>query len=123
VHLLINFCNISIYRSFLIHLPEDGHTSDRNMQDIYYIYSVLSHTYIRLLVLATILLCICWYCYWTYESSRPTFFHNEAQPFIQFVCTTTKFSAVNILYIYFFYCCYVFNTLQKFFYVYVTILY
>jgi hypothetical protein len=34
-----------------MHLPEDGHMSGRNMQVVYYVYSVLSYTYMPLLVL------------------------------------------------------------------------
>jgi len=52
------------------------------MLDVYYVYNVLSYTYVRLLVLATILLCIFWYFYWTYETSLPTCFHSEVQQFI-----------------------------------------
>ena len=32
-----NFCNISIYPSFVTHLPDDGHMSGRNMKEVYYI--------------------------------------------------------------------------------------
>ena len=31
VHCFTNFCNISMYPSFVTHLPEDGHMSGRNM--------------------------------------------------------------------------------------------
>jgi len=31
VHWFKNFCNISMYLSFVMHLPEDGHMSARNM--------------------------------------------------------------------------------------------
>jgi len=31
VHWLKNFCNISIYLFFVIHVPDDGHMSGRNM--------------------------------------------------------------------------------------------
>jgi hypothetical protein len=32
VHSFTNFCNISMYLFFATHIPEDGHTSGRNMQ-------------------------------------------------------------------------------------------
>jgi hypothetical protein len=34
-----------------MHLPEDGHVSDRNVYEVYYIFNVLSYTYVHLLVL------------------------------------------------------------------------
>jgi hypothetical protein len=29
-----NFCNTSVYLFFVIHLPEDGHKSGRNMYEV-----------------------------------------------------------------------------------------
>jgi hypothetical protein len=34
VHWFTNFSNISMYSVFVRHLPEDGHTSDRNIQEM-----------------------------------------------------------------------------------------
>jgi len=34
VHCFTNFCNISISASFVMHLPEDGHKSSRNIQEV-----------------------------------------------------------------------------------------
>ena len=34
VHCFTNFCNISIPASFVMHLPEDGHKSSRNIQEV-----------------------------------------------------------------------------------------
>ena len=30
----INFCNIAMCLSFVMHLPEDGHMNGRNMQEV-----------------------------------------------------------------------------------------
>jgi hypothetical protein len=41
-----NVCNISMYISFVIHLPEDGRMSGRNIQEVYSVYNILSlHLY------------------------------------------------------------------------------
>jgi hypothetical protein len=42
VHWFKNICNISLYLSFIMHLPEDGHTSGRNREEIYGVYNILS---------------------------------------------------------------------------------
>jgi hypothetical protein len=43
-----NFCNISMYVFFVMHLPEDGHMSGRNMYEVYGVYNMLSYTYMHL---------------------------------------------------------------------------
>jgi len=35
-----------------MHVPEDGHMSGRNMQEMHYVDNILSRTYVHLLVLA-----------------------------------------------------------------------
>ena len=47
----INFCNISMYVFFVMHFPENGHMSGRNMYEVYSVYNTLSYTYVHLLVL------------------------------------------------------------------------
>ena len=44
---------ILMYPSFVMHLPEDGHMSGQNMYEVYYVYNILSYTFVHLLVLAT----------------------------------------------------------------------
>ena len=45
------FVNISMYLSFIMHLPEDGHMSGRNMQEVYGMSNTLSYSYcVHLLV-------------------------------------------------------------------------
>jgi hypothetical protein len=43
-----------MYLYFVTHLRDDGHMSGWNMQEVYYIYNTLSHTYGHLLILAII---------------------------------------------------------------------
>jgi len=50
-----NFCNISVYQSFVKHVPDDSHMSGRNMQEVCSVYNVLSYTYAYLLVLRSYL--------------------------------------------------------------------
>jgi hypothetical protein len=51
VHWFQNICNISMYVFFVMHLPEDGYMSGRNMWEVYRVYNILSYTYVHLLVL------------------------------------------------------------------------
>lgn len=43
--------DISIYPPLVVHLPDDGRTNGRNKREVHYVYSVLSCTYVLLLVL------------------------------------------------------------------------
>jgi hypothetical protein len=52
VHWFTNFCDMSMYESFVMHLPEEGHMSGRNMLEVYFVYNICSCTYVHLLVLA-----------------------------------------------------------------------
>jgi hypothetical protein len=40
-----------MYVFFVMHLPEDGHMSRRNLYEIYSVYDILSYTYVHLLIL------------------------------------------------------------------------
>jgi hypothetical protein len=46
-----------MYPSFVTHFPEDGHMSDCNLWDVYYVSNIFSYTYVNLPVLATISNC------------------------------------------------------------------
>jgi hypothetical protein len=50
VHLFTNFCNISIYPSFVIHPSEHGHMGRRNVSEVHNVYNIDWHTYVHLLV-------------------------------------------------------------------------
>jgi hypothetical protein len=56
-HWFTNLYIISMYPSFVTHLPEDGHMSSRNMQETYYVYNTLSRISVYLLFSATISSC------------------------------------------------------------------
>jgi len=43
--LVHNICNILIYPSFVILLPEDGHKCGRNMYDAYDVYNIMYDTF------------------------------------------------------------------------------
>jgi len=58
VHWFKNFCNISMYPSCVTHLPDDG-SGDWNMLEVYYVYNILSYTYMRLLLLLPYLIAQC----------------------------------------------------------------
>jgi hypothetical protein len=45
-----------MYVSFAVHLPEDGYMSDRNMWEVYSVYSTLSYAYVHMLVLMSYLI-------------------------------------------------------------------
>jgi hypothetical protein len=51
IEIFRNLYNISMYLSFVMYLPEDGHMRCRNMQQLHGVYNTLSYTYVRLLVL------------------------------------------------------------------------
>ena len=58
--LVHNFCNnISMYISFVMHLPEYVHMSGRKMQVVYGVYNKLSYTHVHLLVLISYLIPQC----------------------------------------------------------------
>jgi phosphoribulokinase len=46
-----------MYPYFLTHLPNNGHMSDCNMWEVYYICNIFSYTYVNFQVLATISNC------------------------------------------------------------------
>jgi hypothetical protein len=54
-----NFCNISMCVFFVMHLPEDGHMSGRNMYGVYVVYNVLSYVYVHLLFVKSYIFAQC----------------------------------------------------------------
>ena len=40
MHSSYNFCNISIYLSFVMHLPPDRHMSDGSIKEVYSVYNI-----------------------------------------------------------------------------------
>jgi len=40
VHWFTNFCNTLVYPSFIMHLPDDGQKSGRNMKEEHCVYNI-----------------------------------------------------------------------------------
>ena len=51
MHVFKNFCNISMYLSFVTHIPEDGHMSGWNLWEMYSVRNILLYACVYLLVL------------------------------------------------------------------------
>jgi hypothetical protein len=45
-----------MYVFFVINLPEDGHMSGRNTNEVYSVYNILSYTYVHFFVFMSYLL-------------------------------------------------------------------